>query len=112
MRVVETFTRQPRVRIDGVEDEGVGNEVDGEPEEQVEEGGEARFPQNEKRDEREEGEIKDHPVAGQGTKNNSRWKSMNSSSEIILREKLYYLSNISSAFHHTLEALYLHAIGS
>ena len=102
MRVVETFTGKPRVRIDGVEDEGVGNEVDGEPEEQVEEGGEARFPKNEKRDEREEGEVKDHPVAGQGTKNNSRWKSMNSSSEIVLRERNHNYLIIGQTLEHFL----------
>ncbi len=65
MRVVETFIGQSCVRINWVEDEGVGDEVEGEHEEQVEQGGEARFPQNEKRDETEEGEVKDHPVASQ-----------------------------------------------
>ncbi len=88
MRAVETFIGKTSVRINGVENEGVGDEVDGEPEEQVEEGGEARFAQYEDGDEAEEREVEDDPVAGKGAKNNSRWKPMNLPSEMILGKNI------------------------
>ena len=71
-----------QLRIDWMQDERVGADVDGETDEQVEESDEHRLSEDEGRRQEEERQVEDDLVAGQGPEDDPGRDSVNSAAKI------------------------------